>query len=83
MGYNETVLQLFTDLKKAYDLVRREVSYSIETEIRVKLVRLIKMCFTETHSKVCIGKHLSDTFSVQNGLKQGDAFYRHCFSTLL
>jgi hypothetical protein len=25
---NETVLQLFIDLKKAYDLVRREVLYS-------------------------------------------------------
>jgi hypothetical protein len=25
------------------------------------------------HSKVCIGKHLSDSFLIQNGLKQGDA----------
>jgi hypothetical protein len=24
--------------------------------------------------KVCIGKHLSDSFAVQNGLQQGDAF---------
>jgi retron-type reverse transcriptase len=24
------------------------------------------------HSKVRIGKHLSDSFSIQNGLKQGD-----------
>jgi hypothetical protein len=36
-------------------------------------VRLIKMCLNETYSEVRIGKHLSDTFSVQNGLKQGDA----------
>jgi hypothetical protein len=27
----------------------------------------------ETYSKVCIGKHLSDSFPIQNGLKQGDA----------
>jgi hypothetical protein len=25
------------------------------------------------HSKVCIGKHLSDSFPIQNGLKHGDA----------
>jgi hypothetical protein len=27
----------------------------------------------ETYSKVCIGKCLSDSFPIQNGLKQGDA----------
>jgi hypothetical protein len=31
------------------------------------------MCLNETYSKVHIGKHLSDSFSIQNGLKQGDA----------
>jgi hypothetical protein len=31
------------------------------------------MCLNETYSKVRIGKHLSDSFPVQNGLKQGDA----------
>jgi hypothetical protein len=39
----------------------------------MKLVRLIKMCLNETYSKVRIGKHLSDSFPIQNGLKQGDA----------
>jgi hypothetical protein len=38
----------------------------------MKLVRLIKMCLNETYSKVRIGKHLSDSFRNQNGLKQGD-----------
>jgi hypothetical protein len=28
------------------------------------------MCLNETYSKVCIGKHLSDTFPIQNGLKR-------------
>jgi hypothetical protein len=36
-------------------------------------VRLIKMCLNETYSKVCIGKHLSESFPIQTGLKQGDA----------
>jgi hypothetical protein len=45
----------------------------IEFAIPMKLVRLIKMCLIETYSKVRIGKHLSDSFPIQNGLKQGDA----------
>jgi hypothetical protein len=39
----------------------------------MKLVRLIKMFLNETYSNVCIVKHLSDSFPIQNGLKQGDA----------
>jgi hypothetical protein len=39
----------------------------------MKLVRLIKMCLNETYSKVHIGKHLSYSFPIQNGIKQGDA----------
>jgi hypothetical protein len=55
--------------------VREEVLYNILTEFGVpmKLVRLIKMCVNETYSKVRIGKHLSDSFPLQNGLEQGDA----------
>jgi hypothetical protein len=73
--YNETVHQLFIDFKKACDSVRREVLYNIFIEfgIPMKLARLIKLCLNETYSKVHIGKHLSDSFTIQNGLKQGDA----------
>jgi hypothetical protein len=31
------------------------------------------MCLNETYSKVPIGKDLSDSFTIQNGLKQDDA----------
>jgi hypothetical protein len=34
---------------------------------------MIEMCLNETFSKFLIGKHLSDNFPIQNGLKQGDA----------
>jgi hypothetical protein len=73
--YNETVHQLFIDFKKAYDSVRREVLYNILIQfgVPIKLVRLIKKRLNETHSTVHIGKHLSDSFPIQNGLKQGDA----------
>jgi hypothetical protein len=74
-GYDETVHKLLIDFKKAYDSVRREVMYNILIGIRIsmKLVRVIKMCLNETHSKVRINKHLSDSLPIQNGLKQGDA----------
>ena len=43
--YNQAVHQLFIDLKKAYDSVRRKVLYNILIEFRipVKLIKLIKM----------------------------------------
>jgi hypothetical protein len=31
------------------------------------------MCLNERYSKVRIGKHFSDSFPIQNGLKEGDA----------
>jgi hypothetical protein len=73
--YNETAHQLFVDFKKAYDSVMRDVLYNILIAFGVpmKLVRLIKMCLNETYSKDHIGKHLSDNFPIQNGLKQGCA----------
>jgi len=69
------VHQLFIDFNKAYDSVRREVLYNILIEFGVpkRLVRLIKMCLTETFSRVRVGKNLSDMFPIRNGLKQGDA----------
>jgi hypothetical protein len=73
--YNGSVQQLFIDFKKAYDSVRWVVLYNnlIECGIPRKLIRLIKMCLDETYSRVRIGKNLSDKFTIQNGLKQGDA----------
>jgi hypothetical protein len=77
--------QLFIDPKKAYDLVRREILYSIFIEFGVpmKLLTLIKICINEMYSKVCIGKHLSDNFPIQNGLKQGDPLLLLLFSFAL
>ena len=54
--------QLFIDFKKAYDSVRREALYNIPIEFGIpkKLVRLIKMCLTETYRRVGVSKNLSD-----------------------
>jgi hypothetical protein len=52
--YNGTVHQLFIDFTKAYDLVRREVLYSILIEfgIHSELAGPTKMCLNETYSTV-------------------------------
>jgi hypothetical protein len=69
------VHQFFINFKSTYDSVKREVLYNILLELGIskKLVTLIKMCINETYSKIHVGKRLSDTFPLQNGLKQGDA----------
>jgi hypothetical protein len=37
------------------------------------LVLLITTCLNEIYSKVRLGKYFSDSFLIQNGLKQGSA----------
>jgi hypothetical protein len=76
--------QLFVYFK-AYDSVRREVLFNILTEFGIPLilVRLIKMCLNETYSRVRVVKHLSDTFPIKNGLKEGDALSPFLFNFAL
>ena len=52
--HKEAVCQLFIDFKKAYDSFSREVLYNILIALGIpkKLVTLIKMCLTETYSRV-------------------------------
>ena len=49
--------------------------YNFLTEfgIPMKMVRLIKICVSETYGRVWVGQHLSDMFPIRNGLKQRDA----------
>jgi len=48
----------------------------IEFGVPKKLVRLVKMCLTETYSRVWVGKNLSDRFPIRNGLNR-EMLYRH------
>jgi hypothetical protein len=41
------------------------------------------MCLNKTYSKVRIGKHLSDSFLIQNCLQQGDALSSLLFNFAL
>jgi hypothetical protein len=62
---NEAVHQLFIDVKKAYDLVRKEVLYNIIFEFGIPLkIEWPKKCLNETYNRVCVGNHLSDTFLI-------------------
>jgi hypothetical protein len=79
------VYQLFIDFNEAYDSVRREVLYNIliESGIPMKMKSLIKMCLTEMCSSVRVGKNLSDTFPIRNGLKKVDALLPLLFNFAL
>jgi hypothetical protein len=55
----------------------------IEFGVPMKLVRLIKMRLNELYSKVRISTHLSGSFPVQSGLKQGDALIPLLFNFAL
>ena len=83
--YNEPVHQLFTDFKKAYDSVGREVMYKILIEFGTcrKLVRLIKMSLIGTYTRVRVGKNVSDRFPIRNGLKKGGALSPMLFNFAL
>jgi hypothetical protein len=61
-----------TGMNKEYDSAREKVFYNIlaQTSTPMKLARLIKTCLNKTYSKVHTGKLLSDTFPIQNDLKQ-------------
>jgi hypothetical protein len=83
--YNEAVHQLFINLKKAYDSVRREALYNILIEFGIpkNLVRLIKMRLDERYRRVRVGKNLSEVFPIRNGLKQGDVLLPLLFNVAL
>jgi len=44
---------------------------------------LIKMTLIETYSRVRVGKNVSDSFPIRNGLKQGDALSSMLFNFAL
>ena len=63
-------------------LREKSYNYNILTDFGIpkKLVRLIKMCLSETYSRVRVGRFLSDAFSIHCGLKQWDALSHLLFN---
>jgi sorting nexin-29 len=66
---------LFIDFKTAYDKVNRNQLYKaiLELGIPPKLVRLTQAMMEGTTCKVKIQNEISESFHIQNGLRQGDA----------
>lgn len=46
----------------------------MELDAQIKLPGVIKMDLNESNREVRVDKHLSNAFSIQNGLKQDDAW---------
>ena len=44
----------------------------MEFGIPMQLVRLTRVCLSETYSRVRLGYHLSDMILIRSGLRQGD-----------
>ena len=59
------------------------IIFSFEFGTPMKLVRLLKMCLNETHSRIRVGKHLSDIFPTRNGSKQRDVLSPWLFQSSL
>jgi len=82
--YNEAVYQLFkTSRKLMIQLGERSCIIFSLSGITMKVVRLIKVCVTETYSRVRVGKNLYDMFPFRNGLKQGDGLSPLLFNFVL
>jgi hypothetical protein len=68
--WSTAVYQLFTDFKKAYNLVRKGVLCNIVSELGIpaKQIRLIKMCLSDACNKVRVGQFPSAKCHIQNRL---------------
>jgi hypothetical protein len=71
-GRREVLYNILIQFGMAMEVVRLIKMYRITGFFGLQNL-LIKMCLNKTYSKICIGKHLSHIFPLQNGLKQGDA----------
>jgi hypothetical protein len=83
LEYNETVHQLFRLQESVLFSEEGSIVQYSHSGVPMKPGRLIKMCLNKTYSKVCVVKHLSDSFPIQNGLKQGDALSPLLFNSAL
>jgi hypothetical protein len=75
LGFQIETHHLFIDFKTAYDKVNRNQLYKamLEFGIPLKLVSLIQAMMEVTTAKVKVQNKLSESFHIQNGLRQRDA----------
>lgn len=75
----------FIDFKQAYDSVIRAKMYEALEELGVpkKLIRLVRMTLKQTNYKVTSNACVSEKFSVNKGLRQGDPISTTLFNLTL
>lgn len=83
--YNKTLHQLFIDFKQAYDSIIRVELWNAMAELGIpkKLINLTKACVEGSTSAVRVEGKLSTFFTINSGLKQGDALSPLLFNIVL
>lgn len=76
---------VFIDYKQAYDSIDRERLWKILKNfgLPTKLINMIKLCNTNTSSRVKVNNEISSSFTINSGLKQGDAMSPVIFNMAL
>jgi hypothetical protein len=63
--------QLFMDFKKVYESLKKVAlnNHFFEFCISMTLIRVIKLCLTEAHSRTRVDNNLSEMFQFRNVVK--------------
>ena len=71
--WNSTIYIAFIDFEKAFDSLHRESLWRILRHYGIpqKMVNGIKIIYTDVQCQVACNSHMSDSFSVKSGVKQG------------
>lgn len=83
--YNIETHHLFVDLKAAYDSVIRKKQWRLMEEFGFphKLISLSKLTLNGANSRVRIRNQLSESFDIEEGLRQGDPLSSLLFNLTL
>jgi retron-type reverse transcriptase len=79
------VYLLFVDLKQAYNSIVRDTLWNemIQLGISAKLVRMFKACMINSRYKVKFNSVISEEFTVNTGVRQGDVLSPVLFNIAL
>ncbi|GFT64672.1 reverse transcriptase domain-containing protein [Trichonephila clavipes] len=83
--YNIKTFHLFVDFKAAYDSINRDKMIEAMTELKIpkKLVNLTKATLKNIRCRIKIQKYLSEHFTTERGLRQGDSLACLLFNLIL
>ena len=78
--HNQDLHMLFVDFKQALDSVDRYKLYQVMEDMKIpyKLIRLVKMTKKNTTARVKVTNKLSNRFSFNAGVRQGDGLSTPC-----